>query len=188
MQRIERGHALGELASGITSTRHYGAHGEAREETVTVFIESFALPPRMVIFGAVDFTAALTRVAKVLGYRVTVCDARAVFATVQRFPMADEVVNDWPDRYLAKIGDELGPRDVIRYPGALSGGYARITVHDKGKRFNSDLLEAIELGFLLDRRRVQLRAGGIDLGLDLQGRAGVVRHRADGPQAGHAAV
>jgi xanthine dehydrogenase accessory factor len=67
----------------------------------------------MIIFGAVDFTAALTRVAKVLGYRVTVCDARAVFATVQRFPMADEVVNDWPDRYLAKVGDELGPRDAI---------------------------------------------------------------------------
>ena len=98
---------------GITSTRHYGEHGEAREEDVTVFIESFALPPRMIIFGAVDFTAALTRVAKVLGYRVTVCDARAVFATVQRFPMADEVVNDWPDRYLAKVGDELGPRDAV---------------------------------------------------------------------------
>ena len=78
-----------------------------------MFIESFALPPRMIIFGAVDFTAALAKVAKVLGYRVTVCDARAVFATVQRFPMADEVVNDWPDRYLAKVGDELGPRDAI---------------------------------------------------------------------------
>jgi xanthine dehydrogenase accessory factor len=113
LDRVVARDALGELASGITSTRHYGAHGEAREETVTVFIESFALPPRMVIFGAVDFTAALTRVAKVLGYRITVCDARAVFATVQRFPLADEVVNDWPDRYLAKIGDELGPRDVV---------------------------------------------------------------------------
>jgi xanthine dehydrogenase accessory factor len=113
LDRVVARDALGELASGITSTRHYGAHGEAREETVTVFIESFALPPRMIIFGAVDFTAALTRVAKVLGYRVTVCDARAVFATVQRFPMADEVVNDWPDRYLAKIRDELGPRDVV---------------------------------------------------------------------------
>jgi xanthine dehydrogenase accessory factor len=78
-----------------------------------VFIESFALPPRMIIFGAVDFTAALVKVAKVLGYRVTVCDARAVFATVQRFPMADEIVNDWPDRYLAKVGDELGPRDAV---------------------------------------------------------------------------
>jgi xanthine dehydrogenase accessory factor len=113
LDRVVARDALGELAAGITSTRHYGAHGEAREETVTVFIESFVLPPRMVIFGAVDFTAALTRVAKVLGYRVTVCDARAVFATVQRFPAADEVVNDWPDRYLAKIGDELGPRDVV---------------------------------------------------------------------------
>jgi xanthine dehydrogenase accessory factor len=70
-------------------------------------------PPRLIIFGAVDFTAALTRVAKVLGYRVTVCDARAVFATVQRFPRADDVVNDWPDRYLAKVGDELGPRDAV---------------------------------------------------------------------------
>jgi xanthine dehydrogenase accessory factor len=67
----------------------------------------------MIIFGAVDFTAALTRVAKVLGYRVVVCDARAVFATVQRFPFADEVVNDWPDRYLAKVGDDLGSRDAV---------------------------------------------------------------------------
>jgi xanthine dehydrogenase accessory factor len=67
----------------------------------------------MIIFGAVDFTAALVKVAKLLGYRVTVCDARAVFATVQRFPMADEVVNDWPDRYLAKVSEDLGPRDAI---------------------------------------------------------------------------
>jgi xanthine dehydrogenase accessory factor len=113
LDRVVARDALGELEAGLTSTRHYGPHGEARERDVSVFIESFALPPRMVIFGAVDFTAALARVAKVLGYRVTVCDARAVFATVQRFPMADEVVNDWPDRYLAKIGDELGPRDAI---------------------------------------------------------------------------
>jgi xanthine dehydrogenase accessory factor len=67
----------------------------------------------MIIFGAVDFTAALARVAKVLGFRVTVCDARAVFATVQRFPMADEVENMWPDRYLEAVGGDLGPRDVI---------------------------------------------------------------------------
>jgi xanthine dehydrogenase accessory factor len=113
IDRVVARDALGELEAGITSTRHYGEHGEAREEAVTVFIESFVLPPRMIIFGAVDFTAALTRVAKVLGYRVTVCDARAVFATVQRFPMADEVVNDWPDRHLAKIGDDLGPRDAV---------------------------------------------------------------------------
>jgi xanthine dehydrogenase accessory factor len=113
LDRVVARDSLGELQAGITSTRHYGEHGEAREEVVTVFVESFALPPRMIIFGAVDFTAALTRVAKVLGYRVTVCDARAVFATVQRFPMADEVINDWPDRYLAKVGSELGPRDAV---------------------------------------------------------------------------
>jgi xanthine dehydrogenase accessory factor len=67
----------------------------------------------MIIFGAVDFTAALARAAKLLGYKVTVCDARAVFATPQRFPMADEVVNDWPHRYLAKVGEELGLRDAV---------------------------------------------------------------------------
>ncbi|GIU89172.1 MAG: hypothetical protein KatS3mg010_0271 [Acidimicrobiia bacterium] len=113
LDRVVARDTLAELEAGLTSTRHYGVHGEAREEAVHVFIESFALPPRMIIFGAVDFTAALVRVAKVLGYRVTVCDARAVFATVQRFPMADEVVNDWPDRYLAKVEDELGPRDAV---------------------------------------------------------------------------
>jgi xanthine dehydrogenase accessory factor len=113
LDRVVARDALGELEAGLTGTRHYGARGEAREEVVSVFIESFVLPPRMIIFGAVDFTAALAKVAKVLGYRVTVCDARAVFATVQRFPMADEVVNDWPDRYLAKVGDELGPRDAV---------------------------------------------------------------------------
>src|SRR5436305_1103079 len=110
LDRVVARDALGELEAGLTSTRHYGPHGEAREDTVSVFIESFAPPPRMIIFGAVDFTRALASVAKVLGYRVVVCDARAVFATRQRFPMADEVVNEWPNRYLEKIGDELGPR------------------------------------------------------------------------------
>jgi xanthine dehydrogenase accessory factor len=113
LDRVVARDALGELQAGLTSTRHYGEHGEAREDTVSVFIESFAPPPRMIIFGAVDFTAALARVAKVLGYRVIVCDARAVFATRQRFPMADEVVNEWPDRYLEKVGDELGPSDAV---------------------------------------------------------------------------
>jgi len=113
LDRVVARDALGELEAGLTVTRHYGAHGEAREQVVTVFVESFAPLPRMVIFGAVDFTAALARVGKLLGYRVTVCDAREVFATARRFPMADEVVCDWPDRYLAEIGASLGPRDAI---------------------------------------------------------------------------
>ena len=102
-----------ELDAGLSSTRHYGPEGQARQDEVGVFIESFAPPPRLLIFGAVDFTAALTRIGKVLGYRVVVVDARPVFATPARFPMADEVVVDWPDRYLAGVGDELGPRDAV---------------------------------------------------------------------------
>jgi xanthine dehydrogenase accessory factor len=113
LDRVVVRDALGELASGRTGVRHYGAHGEARETTVAVFIESFAPPPHMVIFGAVDFTASLVRVAKVLGYRVTVCDAREVFATRKRFPQADEVVVDWPNRLLDRIGASLGARDAV---------------------------------------------------------------------------
>ena len=105
--------AQGELAAGLSVTRHYGRHGEARARDVSVFIESFAPPPRMIIFGAVDFTAALAKVAKILGYRVTVCDARPVFATRARFPMADEVVVAWPDKHLAEVGASLGPRDAV---------------------------------------------------------------------------
>ncbi len=113
LDRVAARDALGELAAGRSGVRHYGEHGEAREEVVQVFIESFAPPPRMLIFGAVDFTAALVRVAKVLGYRVTVCDAREVFATRKRFPLADAVVVDWPDRLLAEVGDQLGGRDAV---------------------------------------------------------------------------
>ena len=103
----------GALDGGHSVARHYGPHGEAGRTDVTVFIEVFAPPPRMLIFGAVDFTAALVRVAKVLGYHVTVCDARPVFATSARFPEADEVVADWPHRHLAKVADRLGPGDAI---------------------------------------------------------------------------
>ncbi len=113
LDRVIGRDAQGELAAGLSVTRHYGRHGEARGRDVSVFIESFAPPPRMIIFGAVDFTAALAKVAKILGYRVTVCDARPVFATPARFPMADEVVVSWPDRYLTEVGASLGPRDAV---------------------------------------------------------------------------
>ena len=113
LDRVVARDALAELAAGITTMRHYGTRGEARRQDVGVFIECFAPPPQLIVFGAVDFTAALVKVAKVLGYRVTVCDARAVFATHQRFPQADEVVVDWPDRFLAKTGADLGARDAV---------------------------------------------------------------------------
>lgn len=113
LDRVVARDARGELAAGTTGVRHYGAQGQARERTVAVFIESFAPPPQLLIFGAVDFTAALARMGKVLGYRVTVCDAREVFATPARFPFADAVVVDWPHRLLARVGADLGPRDAV---------------------------------------------------------------------------
>ena len=113
LDRVVARDALGELAAGTTGVRHYGAQGQANEADVAVFVESFAPPPQLLIFGAVDFTGALARVGKVLGYRVTVCDAREVFATTARFPFADEVVVDWPHRLLERVGGQLGPRDAV---------------------------------------------------------------------------
>ncbi|MGQ0831316.1 MAG: XdhC family protein [Microthrixaceae bacterium] len=113
LERVVRRDAEAALAAGTTAVRRYGSHGEAIEDAVVVFFESYAPPPRLLIFGAVDFTAALVRVAKVLGYHVTVCDAREVFATRARFPLADEVVVDWPHRHLEAVGATLGPRDAV---------------------------------------------------------------------------
>jgi len=93
----------GMLAQGLTGIRRYGEHGERRGDELSVFVNSFAPPPRMLVFGAIDFAAAVARAGKFLGYRVTVCDARPVFATAARFPEADEVITDWPHRYLSGI-------------------------------------------------------------------------------------
>lgn len=92
--------ARGLLAAGRTATLHYGLEGERRGEGMSVFVNSFEPPPRLLVFGAIDFAAAMARMGSYLGYRVTVCDARPVFATKSRFPEADEVVVDWPHRYL----------------------------------------------------------------------------------------
>jgi xanthine dehydrogenase accessory factor len=92
--------ARGMLEGGRTGTIHFGARGQRRMEDVTVFIQSFAPPPRMYVFGAIDFASAVARVGKFMGYRVTVCDARPVFATRERFPTADEIVVAWPDEFL----------------------------------------------------------------------------------------
>ncbi|WP_254206093.1 XdhC family protein [Nocardia alni] len=95
------------LDLGATGVRVIGCGSEE----VTVFIESSVPPPRMIVFGAIDFAAAVARIGKFLGYHVTVCDARPIFATRARFPEADEVVVDWPHRYLE--GTQLDSRTVI---------------------------------------------------------------------------
>jgi xanthine dehydrogenase accessory factor len=119
LDRVAHRDALAELEAGRSGVRHYGPAGETTPEDlvdtplVRVFVESWAPPPQMWIFGAVDFTAALAKVAKVLGYRVTVCDAREIFATRRRFPMADEVRVTWPGAMFDERGKELGARDAV---------------------------------------------------------------------------
>jgi xanthine dehydrogenase accessory factor len=119
LDRVVARDALAELEAARSGVRHYGPRGETTPEdledspVVSVYVESHAPPPQMWIFGAVDFTAALAKVAKVLGYRVTVCDAREVFATRRRFPMADEVMVSWPGPMFEERGATLGPRDAV---------------------------------------------------------------------------
>ncbi len=176
LDRVVARDALAELDAGRTGVRHYGTRGQANEADVEVFVESFAPPPRMVIFGAVDFTAALARVAKVLGYRVTVCDAREVFATAKRFPMADEVVVEWPDRLLARLGPRLGPRDAVcvlthdpkfdvpAVVGALAGNVGYLGVMGS-RRTHAARLERLREAGVTDEQLGRVMAPiGLDIG------------------------
>ncbi|WP_432168906.1 XdhC family protein [Streptomyces sp. 1222.5] len=90
------------LEAGRTGTVDVSADGSGCPGGLTLLVESSVPPPRMIVFGAIDFAAALARAGKFLGYHVTVCDARPVFATRARFPDADEIVVDWPHRYLRR--------------------------------------------------------------------------------------
>lgn len=130
MDDAVRDDALGLLAAGHNGTLTYGPDGERRGEGMRVFVWAFAPPPRMLVFGAIDFAAAVARMGGFLGYRVTVCDARPVFATTSRFPGADEVVVDWPHRYLA-AEQEAGRID----------GRTVITVLTHDPKFDVPLLE-----------------------------------------------
>ena len=92
----------GLLAGGITATLGFGPDGERMGEGMRVFVNTFAPAPRLIVFGAIDFASALAELGGFLGYRVTVCDARPVFATPARFPDVDELVVRWPDQYLTE--------------------------------------------------------------------------------------
>ena len=183
--------AQGDLAAARSGARRYrGGAGacaggvnlseDAHPDDVTVFVHSFAVPPRMLVIGAVDFTGALVKMAKLLGFAVTVCDPRAAFATDERFPEADEVTVGQPDRCLAEMHDAgpLGPDDAVC-----------VLTHDH--RFDVPAIRAAlatdagYIGVMGSRRthaqRVErLRAAGVDddglkrlmapIGLDLGGR------------------
>ena len=83
----------------------WAERSELRElEGASLFIDVTAPAPRLVIFGAVDYAAALCRLARAAGWRPFVCDPRSQFATRERFPEAEEVIAAWPDAALARIG------------------------------------------------------------------------------------
>jgi xanthine dehydrogenase accessory factor len=164
----------GMLAQGLTGIRRYGEHGERRGDELSVFVNSFAPPPRMLVFGAIDFAAAVARVGKFLGYHVTVCDARQVFATKSRFPDADEVIVEWPHRFLA--GTSVDGRTVIcvlthdpkfdvpllevalRTPAGYIGAMG-------SRRTHEDRLERLREAGLTDGELARLRSPiGLDLG------------------------
>ncbi|MET8586327.1 XdhC/CoxI family protein [Streptomyces collinus] len=102
LDRTAAAEARALLEAGRTGTVEVSADGSHCPGGLTLLVESRVPPPRMIVFGAVDFASALARAGKFLGYHVTVCDARPVFATRARFPDADEVVVDWPHRYLRR--------------------------------------------------------------------------------------
>jgi xanthine dehydrogenase accessory factor len=143
---------------------------------VTVFVQSFAPPPRMLVFGAIDYASAVVSVGRFLGFRVTVCDARPVFATPRRFPDADEVICDWPSRYLGRI--RVDARTVIcvlthdpkfdipllvtalRSPAGYIGAMGSRQTH-------ADRLERLRAAGVTEAELARLRS---PIGLDLGGR------------------
>jgi xanthine dehydrogenase accessory factor len=138
----------GLLDAGRSELLTYGPDGQRRGEGMRVFCSAYAPRPRMLVFGAIDFAAAVARLGAFLGYQVTVCDARPVFATASRFPEADEVVVDWPHRYLRSQVDagRVDGRTVIC-----------VLTHDP--KFDVPLLE-VALRLPEDRRPAYVGAMG----------------------------
>ncbi|MEV4948716.1 XdhC/CoxI family protein [Streptomyces sp. NPDC053755] len=108
LDRTAAGEAFAMLDAGRTGTVEIGEDGSRCGQPLTLLVESSVPAPRMIVFGAIDFASALVKVGKFLGYHVTVCDARPVFATPARFPDADEIVVEWPHRYLRAAADAGG--------------------------------------------------------------------------------
>jgi len=177
-------HAVGDdtqglLAAGRNTTLTYGPNGERRGEGMRVFFASYAPRPRLLVFGAIDFATALARLGTFLGYRVTVCDARGVFATAARFPGVDEVVVSWPDRYLREqiAGGHIDPRTVIcvlthdpkfdvpLLEAALHGPPVAYIGAMGSRRTHLDRLERLRSRGVTDTELARLRSPiGLDLG------------------------
>ncbi|GGX73856.1 XdhC family protein [Streptomyces hiroshimensis] len=174
LDRTAAAEARAMLDSGRTGTVGLSQDGSHCPGGLTLLVESSVPPPRMIVFGAVDFAAALVRAGKFLGYRVTVCDARPVFATRARFPEADDIVVDWPHRYLRRTAvdgrtalcvlthdakfDVPLLKEALRRPVAFVGAMGSRRTHaDRNRRLR-------EAG-VTERELARLRSPiGLDLG------------------------
>jgi xanthine dehydrogenase accessory factor len=169
-----RSDALGCLDHGISTVRRYSASGEVMGSDLRVYIQGFASPPQMIIFGAIDFSVAVGNLARELGYRVTICDARPPFVRSPRFAEVAEVAVGWPDRHLA--GRELGPRDVVlvfthdpkfdepALIGALQTGAGYIGALGS-RRTHAERLERLREAGVADRQLGRIFAPcGLDIG------------------------
>jgi xanthine dehydrogenase accessory factor len=176
LERTAAAQARAMLDASRTGTVEISEDGSHCPGGLTLFVESSVPPPRMIVFGAVDFAAALVRAGRFLGYHVTVCDARPVFATRVRFPDADDIVVDWPHRYLLRTATDERTvlcvlthdakfdipllREALRLPVAFVGAMgSRRTHEDRNRR-----LREAGVG---DRELARLRS---PIGLDLGGR------------------
>ncbi|MER6685190.1 XdhC family protein [Streptomyces olivaceoviridis] len=165
LDRVAAAEARALLEAGRTGTVELSADGSHCPGGVTLLVESNVPPPRMIVFGAVDFASALARAGKFLGYHVTVCDARPVFATPDRFPDADEVVVDWPHRYLRRTATDARTvlcvlthdakfdipllKVALRMPVAFVGAMgSRRTHEDRDRRLRAEGLTEQELSRL----------------------------------------
>ncbi|MFE9096781.1 XdhC family protein [Streptomyces sp. NPDC007264] len=174
LDRTAAAEARAMLDTGRTGTVAVSEDGSHCPGGLTLFVASNVPPPRMIVFGAIDFAAALVRVGKFLGHHVTVCDARPVFATRARFPEADEIVVDWPHRYLRRTATDGRTvlcvlthdakfdvpllREALRMPVAFVGAMgSRRTHRDRDRRLR-------EAG-VSERELARLRSPiGLDLG------------------------
>lgn len=158
--------ARGLLAGGRNATLRYGPDGERLGEGMEVFVASYAPKARMLVFGAIDFASATAAMGAFLGYHVTVCDARPVFATTQRFPEADEVVVDWPHRYLraerdAGRLDERTVLAVLTHDPKFDVPLLTLALGDDGWDARPAYVGAMGSRRTHDDREAQLREAGV---------------------------
>ncbi|MFJ6849044.1 XdhC family protein [Streptomyces sp. NPDC091271] len=165
LDRTAAAEARAMLDAGRTGTRDLAEDGTRCPGGLTLLVESNVPPPRMIVFGAIDFASALVRAGKFLGYHVTVCDARPVFATRARFPEADDLVVDWPHRYLRRTATDRRTvlcvlthdakfdvpllEQALRLPVAFVGAMGSRRTHaDRDRKLREAGLEESELGRL----------------------------------------